>query len=128
MNVRFYLSNDIKITLKSHFCRINVKSLSICTQRCYGRHNVSRKSIYRFYCMALFHSQMRHHMIKIIIYCGYMAFRRLEINSTRPQDKSVLLKIPFLISQPKHVLWVLKRAVSMRRFFLAPKTHVLTDR
>ena len=40
-NVRFYLSYDIKITLKSHFCRKNVIILSLCTQRCYGRHNVS---------------------------------------------------------------------------------------
>ena len=37
--------NDIKITLKSHFCRKNVIILSLCTQRCYGRHNVSHKSI-----------------------------------------------------------------------------------
>ena len=31
-------------------------------------------------------------------------------------------KINFLISQPKHMLWVLKRTISMRRFFWAPKT------
>ena len=37
--------NDIKITLKSHFCRKNVIIASLCTQRCYGRHNVSRKSV-----------------------------------------------------------------------------------
>ena len=43
--VRFYLSYDIKITLKSHFCRKNVMILSLCTQRCYGRHNVSQKTI-----------------------------------------------------------------------------------
>ena len=30
MNVRFYLSYDIKITLKSHFCRKNVIILSLC--------------------------------------------------------------------------------------------------
>ena len=41
MNVRFYLSYDIEITLKSHFCRKNV-IMSLCTQRCDGRHNVSR--------------------------------------------------------------------------------------
>ena len=35
----------------------------------------------------------------------------------RPPDKSAYLKIMFLISQPKHMLWVLKRAVSMRGFF-----------
>ena len=33
----------------------------------------------------------------------------------------------FLLSQPKHMLWVLKRTVSMRRFFWAPKTYVQTD-
>ena len=32
-------------TLKSLFWRRNVMILSLCTQRCYGRHNVSRKSI-----------------------------------------------------------------------------------
>ena len=32
-------------TLKSHFWRKNVIILSICVQRCYRRHNVSRKSI-----------------------------------------------------------------------------------
>ena len=34
-------------TLKSHFWRINViiLSLCLCMQCCYGRHNVSRKSI-----------------------------------------------------------------------------------
>ena len=38
-------------------------------------------------------------------------------NSPRPPDKSACLKIIFLISQPKNKLWVLKRTVSMRRFF-----------
>ena len=32
-------------TLKSDFWRKNVIILSLCTQRCYGRHNYSRKSI-----------------------------------------------------------------------------------
>ena len=32
-------------TLKSHFWRKNVIILSLYTQRCYGRHNVPRKSI-----------------------------------------------------------------------------------
>ena len=31
------------------------------------------------------------------------------------------------ISLPKHMLWVLKRTVSMRQFFSAPKTYVKTD-
>ena len=32
-------------TLKSHFWCKNVILLLLCLQRCYGRHNVSRKSI-----------------------------------------------------------------------------------
>ena len=36
---------QMKNTLKSYFWRKNVTILSLCTQRCYGRHNVSRKSI-----------------------------------------------------------------------------------
>ena len=32
-------------TLKSHFLRENVIILSLCTQRCYGRHEVSLRSI-----------------------------------------------------------------------------------
>ena len=43
-HVLFYLSYD-KITSKSHFCHKNVIILSLCTKRCYGRHNVSRKSV-----------------------------------------------------------------------------------
>ena len=35
----------------------------------------------------------------------------------RPPDKSAYWKIIFFISNPKHMLWVLKRTVSMRRFF-----------
>ena len=32
-------------TLKSHSCRKNFILLSLCAQRCYGHHNVSRRSI-----------------------------------------------------------------------------------
>ena len=31
--------------MKSHFSRKNVIILSLCTQRCYGRHNVSRNGL-----------------------------------------------------------------------------------
>ena len=37
----FHMTN----TLKSDFWRKNVIILSLCTQRCYGRNNISRKSI-----------------------------------------------------------------------------------
>ena len=35
----------MKNTFKSHFWRKNVIILSLCAQRCYGRHIISRKSI-----------------------------------------------------------------------------------
>ena len=38
-------------------------------------------------------------------------------NNSRTLVKSGNKKFNFLISQPKHMLWVLKRTVSMRRFF-----------
>ena len=39
----------------------------------------------------------------------------------RPPDKSVYLKIIFLISQPKHMLWVLKRTSRCDGSFEYPK-------
>ena len=42
---------------------------------------------------------------------------RISGKYTRPLVKSAYQKNNFLISQPKHMLWVLKRTVSMRRFF-----------
>ena len=45
-----YDNYDVKFTLKFRFCRKNfvsaviILSLQLCTQRCYGCHNVSRKS------------------------------------------------------------------------------------
>ena len=41
-------------TLKSHFCRKNVSILLLCTQRYYGRHNVSRKSIIHYSCIDIY--------------------------------------------------------------------------
>ena len=65
LNSIYHMTN----TLKSHFWRKNVIIL-LCTQRCYGRHSISREIykpqvVYRFYCMALFHIQTRRHMINI---------------------------------------------------------------
>ena len=37
--------------------------------------------------------------------------------TSRPTDKSVSWKFIFFISHPKHMLCILKRTVSMRRFF-----------
>ena len=51
------------ITLKSRFCRKNVILLSLCTQRCYGRHNVSRKPI-------------NHKWFIVFIACCYFTLRR----------------------------------------------------
>ena len=41
LNSVYYMTN----TLKSLFWRKNVIILSLCAQRCYGRHYISRKSI-----------------------------------------------------------------------------------
>ena len=138
--------------------------------------------VYPFYCMALFHSQTRHHMmtrflpsklglkegsrfreifrkenlshIKVlppynrnesklfptrdmkcsfylsycvklfIIYyilfydaasCNFKAIQMASVN--RPLVKESNRKSIFLISRPKHKLYVLKRTISMRRFF-----------
>ena len=49
---------------------------------------------------------------------GKFAFNLGKIKGIfRPLVKSAYQKNNFLISQPKHMLWVLKRTVSMRRFF-----------
>ena len=39
------LDSIYNMTSKSHFCRKNVLILSLCTQRCFGRHNDSLKSV-----------------------------------------------------------------------------------
>ena len=41
----FFFIRHVKISLKSHFWRKKVKMLSLCTQRCYGHHDVSQKSV-----------------------------------------------------------------------------------
>ena len=41
--------------------------------------------------------------------------------TARPPDKSVYWNIIFFISHPKHMVWVLKRTVSMRRSLEHPK-------
>ena len=44
--------------------------------------------------------------------------RRIEgMVNVRPPDKSVYWRTIFFVSHPKHLLWVLKRTVSMRLFF-----------
>ena len=47
-------------TLKSDFCRKNVIILSFCTQRCYGRHNVSRKLINHYSCIDFYSYSCLH--------------------------------------------------------------------
>ena len=44
-NTRARMLDSIYHMINTHFCRKKVISLSLYTQRCYGRHNVSRKSI-----------------------------------------------------------------------------------
>ena len=68
---------------------------------------------------------------KNVSYCGslyecaiFLSFPHVFLASlNRPLVKSAYQKNNFLISQPKHMLWVLKRTVSMRRFFWAPLSY-----
>ena len=61
-------SNDIKITMKSHFWRkkgkifhyVRIIIMDVITFPKICKPLV----VYRFYCMALYHSQMRRHMIE----------------------------------------------------------------
>ena len=73
---------------------------------------------------------MNSHTLRVHVYDSiyFTGIKGVEITCTyRPLVKSAYQKINFLISQPKHMLWVLKRTVSMRRFFWAPKIYVQTD-
>ena len=50
-NTRARMLDSIKITLKSHFWCKKVIIASLCTQRCYGRHNCKPHVVYRLYCI-----------------------------------------------------------------------------
>ena len=52
-----------------------------------------------------------------MVQSGEVASSTALSDRSRPPDKSVYCKIIFFISHQKHMLWVLKRTVSMRRFF-----------
>ena len=56
----------------------------------------------------------------------YMYLSAEKCRTIRPPDQSAYLKIMCLISRQKHMLWVLKRTVSMIRFFWAPRPYVKT--
>ena len=84
MNIRFFLSYDIKITLKSHFCRKSVIILSLCTQRCFGCQRFLKVCkplvVYQFYCMALHHFETQCHLITYSM-CKYFLSFVLERKS-----------------------------------------------
>ena len=60
-------------------------------------------------------------MLKFQYLSSSLTLRRHCYFGPRPPDKSACWKTIFFISHPKHTLWVLKRTVSLRRFFWAPK-------
>ena len=64
------------------------------------------------------------HSLKIITCVPYLLFslnKLFTYSNSGLQIRVHTRKLFFFIPQPKHMLWVLKRTVSMRRFFLAPK-------
>ena len=60
-------------------------------------------------------SDLEVKVMNLEIYCLIVQIQM----SIRPLVKSAYQKNNILPSQPKHMLWVLKRTVSMRRFFLS---------
>ena len=112
-SMRFYslVSNwSIASCLKQHFIQRNVTSLM--TSNCITRYTVA--NFWRY-------------PIKLRLTKASALECQFWIDILRPLVKSVYQKNNFLISQPKHLLGVLKRTVSMRRFFWTPKTYVETD-
>ena len=69
---------------------------------------------------AVFHKGL-HCLPKVLFTVSRMKRVYIVYASNRPPDKSVNIFFIF-ISHPKHMLWVLKRTVTMR-----PKTAVKTD-
>ena len=64
MNVRFYLSHDIKNHI---FGMKTSRILPSFTQYYNGRHICKPLVVYQIYCMALFHSQTRRHVINAFL-------------------------------------------------------------
>ena len=54
---------------------------------------------------------------KVLKNFEHLLYFSLLTVTCRPPDKSACWNIIFFISHPKHMLWVLKRTVSMRWFF-----------
>ena len=79
-NTRARILYDIKITLKSHFWRKMVIYLSLCMQRCYRRHNVTRKSVNHSGLSNLMHGHIslpdaRRHVIKWFVSWSSQIFK-----------------------------------------------------
>ena len=61
--------------------------------------------------------------LKLFVFLTYVSVQIFRVkkvkflNIAKPSDKYALLKIDFLISLSKHMLWLLKRTISMRWFF-----------
>ena len=67
MDVRFYISYEMKISLKTHFSRIFFYNFVIMyTKLLWTSLHFLKiyKVVYLFYCMALFYSKTRFHVIK----------------------------------------------------------------
>ena len=98
----------------NHVCQfcMHVSDLKFCLQ---CRH--SKPCCYLSQFMGFRYFQCLHlYILQTYLYSLFVGL------SSRPLVKRAYQKFNFLISQPKHMLWVRKRTVSMRRFFWAPKT------
>ena len=68
LNLSRMLDSIYHMTLRL-LCNLSQKRYNfvICKQLCNVRHNCKSLVVYRFYCMALFHSQTRPHMINMCL-------------------------------------------------------------
>ena len=100
---------------------------------CYIVQVVDLKTVNQWTCKRNWHNflHIAVHWLKMHCNaCGHKMTQRFSVTYSakhwcilRTLVKSAWQKNILLISQLKHMLWVLKRSVSMRRFFWAPKTY-----
>ena len=115
-------------TLKSHFYRKNVIILSLCTQRCYGRHNVSRKSINHLgdNCIQNFH--LERYIVGYTV--GNLVLRRRVSGAVKRDFRTYIRRYTspnekFEYGYPHSnalLIFPLKKTVKM--YFVAPKRPV----
>ena len=77
MNVRFYSSSDINISLKSHFWPEKFNVLSLLTQHCYGRHDILYINMQTASGLSILHIVYHSQTGQMYIYSNALVFKNL---------------------------------------------------